>query len=149
MTSTLSERLKLAMSRRKPKATQRALAAVCGISAPSVSEWFTGQTKVIMGDNAVRAARFLGVNVRWLTTGEGPMYSEGQVQAGEPILDPAHLDPDAVDHWAVMEKSLHNLLIIGSMKDEALDYLRKKHQQARELQDHLDAIRKTSKKGIK
>lgn len=61
--------------------TKMELARFCGVSHPSVSNWFNGRTKELASGNAIKAAIFLGVNVRWLTTGEGDRESNGTVGA--------------------------------------------------------------------
>lgn len=52
------------------------LAKACGKSQPSVWQWFNDSeskpaTKMIMADNAVAAARYLGTSVEYLMTGVG------------------------------------------------------------------------------
>jgi len=52
------------------------LAKACGRSQPSVWQWFNDSdskpaTKMIMADNAVAAARYLGTTVEYLMTGHG------------------------------------------------------------------------------
>ncbi len=71
---TLSERIKVAMDRVGMKAAR--LAREVGVKPPSVSNWITGETKSLSGETVVRAAKALGVNPRWLGTGEGPMEEE-------------------------------------------------------------------------
>lgn len=72
--STLQERFALAM---RPPCTVTAadLARVCGVKPPSVHEWLNGPTKTLKGPNAIKAARELGVNADWLSTGKGLMRS--------------------------------------------------------------------------
>lgn len=70
--STLQDRFREAMA---PPCTITAadLARECRIKPPSVHEWLYGPTKTLKGPNAIRAARLLGVNPEWLSTGRGPM----------------------------------------------------------------------------
>lgn len=84
MKKTLAERVKLALQG-PPKKTQKALAAACGISAPSVNDWVTGKTKTIEGANLLKAAAFLGVSPKWLADGVGPM-KEGTTYADEEFI---------------------------------------------------------------
>lgn len=53
--------------------TQTGLARACGISQPSVSQWFNDSakpaTKMILGDNLLAAAAYLGVSPEWIITG--------------------------------------------------------------------------------
>ena len=53
--------------------TPAELARACGVKPPSVHGWLHGGSKAMRADTAVKAAGFLGVNVRWLTHGAGPM----------------------------------------------------------------------------
>jgi transcriptional regulator with XRE-family HTH domain len=40
----------------------------------TVSDWTSGKTKVLTYEKLELAAKFLGVNAKWLNTGEGPKY---------------------------------------------------------------------------
>lgn len=71
MPSELKDRLAEALA--KSGKTKIELARFCGVSHPSVSNWFNGKTKELSAGNALRAATFLGVSARWLTTGKGEM----------------------------------------------------------------------------
>lgn len=73
-TTTLAERLRLALNN-KPGAKQKDLAEYCGVAQPSVTDWFNGETKNIIGIKLKLAAEFLGVNQVWLGTGKGEMYA--------------------------------------------------------------------------
>lgn len=70
--STLQERLAIAM-KGPPLVTAADLARACNVKPASVSEWINGPTKTLRGPNAISAARCLGVNNEWLSTGRGPM----------------------------------------------------------------------------
>ena len=70
MTAALAEAQKT-----DPHKTQAGLARACGIKTPSVSGWFTGKTKSVTFENALRAAAYLGVSAPWLASGEGEMHS--------------------------------------------------------------------------
>ncbi|QEE24499.1 helix-turn-helix transcriptional regulator [Rhodanobacter glycinis] len=74
--STLQERLAVAMEG-PPSVSAADLARACGVKGASVSEWINGPTKSLRGPNAIKAAKRLGVNVEWLSTGSGPMRSGG------------------------------------------------------------------------
>lgn len=55
--------------------TQTGLARACGRSQPSLSQWFNdseskASTQMIMGDNLVAAARYLGTTPEWIITGD-------------------------------------------------------------------------------
>lgn len=60
-------RIKLAV--RRPGYTQAGLAKACKIAPPSVSDWITGETKMIEGMNLVRAAAYLETSAEWIMTG--------------------------------------------------------------------------------
>jgi transcriptional regulator with XRE-family HTH domain len=75
---TLAARLQAALSSRHPPATQAELAKACGVRAPSVSDWFSGETKALKANSAAKAAAFLQVRLEWLLYGVGPMRALGE-----------------------------------------------------------------------
>ncbi len=75
MPSELKDRLAQALARSGK--TKIELARYCGVSHPSVTNWFNGRTKELAASNAMKAAAFMGVNVEWLTTGQGEMLDNG------------------------------------------------------------------------
>ena len=75
MHTTLAERLRQAMEG-PPKVTGKALAAACGVKPPSVSDWLSGKSKTMVGQNLIAAAEFLRVRPKWLAEGVGPMRLE-------------------------------------------------------------------------
>ena len=66
-----SERLRAAMALRSVAPKQ--LADTLGVSVQAVGQVLSGSTRALTAANTVRAARFLGVSVYWLATGEGEM----------------------------------------------------------------------------
>lgn len=69
---TLAERLRHALDTAHPKRIKNIeLANAVGVSPPSVSDWLTGKSKTMEGENLLRAARYLKVNPIWLATGVG------------------------------------------------------------------------------
>ena len=68
--STLQERFSLAIKHYEKTSGKRFvkahLADYCGVSRPAVSEWIDKNVQTLEQDNAEKAARFLGVNHRWL-----------------------------------------------------------------------------------
>lgn len=70
--STLAERLALLFAE-NPSFTKADLARACGIKPPSVSDWFNGKTKQLVGTNLNNAAGYLGVTPDWLASGKLPM----------------------------------------------------------------------------
>ena len=73
--STLAERIKEAMTH--AGMTSAELARAAGVKAPSVAQWIGGRTKSLKASTANAAAAALGVSVRWLVEGEGPMIPTG------------------------------------------------------------------------
>ena len=71
---TLKQRIQLAMKEKACTVTE--LAAAAKVKPPSVSDWINGKTKTLKGASGARAAKFLGVNVLWLTEGVGPVHSQ-------------------------------------------------------------------------
>jgi phage repressor protein C with HTH and peptisase S24 domain len=68
--STLQERFALAIKHYEATTNKRFvkahLADFCGVSRPAVSGWIEENTQTLEQNNAEKAARFLGVNHRWL-----------------------------------------------------------------------------------
>jgi len=58
----------------KPEISQADLARTTGVKPPSVSDWFTGNTKSMKIGTAAKAASLYGVNALWLSVGEGQKY---------------------------------------------------------------------------
>ena len=97
MNTTLKERVRAAMAG-PPVVRGKDLASHCGCTAASVSDWRSGKSKSIEGQNLVRAADYLKVRAKWLAEGIGPMR-DGQAvdkpQVNEPrvqYLPPAKQD---------------------------------------------------------
>ena len=91
--SELKDRLAKAMARRKELAADgesvkpATLAAACGVKSPSVSDWFSGATKSLKGDNLLRAAAYLRVNPGWLSEGKGQMELEQSSDTNLAVLN--------------------------------------------------------------
>ena len=68
--STLQERFKLAIKHYEKNHEKRFvkahLADFCGVSRPAVSDWIDKNVQTLEQSNAEKAAKFLGVNHRWL-----------------------------------------------------------------------------------
>lgn len=82
----LRERLKQAIEAGQGL-SQAGLASACGISRPSVSDWFTGESKSIKGENLLRASQYLNVRPEWLAHGTGPMRPAQERQQQEEWAD--------------------------------------------------------------
>lgn len=77
--STLRERLAIALAKKRG-GSQTALAKACGVSQPSVHDWFSGETKTLRSESLLKAAKYLDVRIEWLQYGNGPMrHEEGTV----------------------------------------------------------------------
>jgi phage repressor protein C with HTH and peptisase S24 domain len=72
--TTLKDRLEEAL--KESKITKTAIWKACNISSGAVSQWFSGATQKIEGENLLNTARVLGVNPDWLATGKGRMKLE-------------------------------------------------------------------------
>lgn len=48
------------------------LATACGVSKQTVGDWTSGRTENIRPEHLVKLADVLGVEIRWLATGQGP-----------------------------------------------------------------------------
>lgn len=79
---TLGERIKYARKRLVPKMTQEALAKACGVSREAVSQWESGSSKSLTGENLVAAAKALQVRVEWLLNESGLMAEEDRAVYG-------------------------------------------------------------------
>ena len=65
------------------------LAKACGVAPAAVTQWISGQTKGMKPENLFAAADFLGIEPRWLATGEGPMRVNRQN-----LVDLSHLSSE-------------------------------------------------------
>ncbi len=68
----IGRRIKQARLAQRPKMTQQQLADAVHVSRPAVTQWETGETKTLEGENLVQVALALGVTVEWLLYGTGP-----------------------------------------------------------------------------
>lgn len=78
--ATLRKRLKDALD--AAGLNQSQLAARVGVSRASVSDWITGATKTLEGANLTKTADVLGVDARWLATGETPSPRAAEPEGG-------------------------------------------------------------------
>ncbi len=67
--NTLADRIKQRLSALSK--SQADLAKYCKVRPPSVSKWLSGSTKVLQGQNLLRAAEFLECDPDWLASGKG------------------------------------------------------------------------------
>ena len=69
---TWHDRLKFAREQAGIKAD--ALADKVGVTSASVSDWESGETKKIEGENLIKVCDFLKINPHWLLFGKGLMH---------------------------------------------------------------------------
>lgn len=78
--STLQERFNLAINHYEKTSGKRFvkahLADFCGVSRPAVSDWIDKNVQTLEQTNAEKAAKFLGVNHRWLNGLDSQMLDE-------------------------------------------------------------------------
>lgn len=91
-----AQRIKQLLEAGRPNGlTQSGLAKACGRQQPSLSQWFNDSeskqaTKMIMGDNLLAAAKYLGTTPEWIIYGKGsPSARECDVPArqGDALAD--------------------------------------------------------------
>lgn len=68
--------------------TKTGLAKACGKAQPSISQWFNDNdskpaTQMIMADNLIAAARYLGVTPEWIMTGAD--WFNRSAEASQPV----------------------------------------------------------------
>ena len=74
---TLSERLRYAMEILPPKKIKGVdLARAVGVKPPSVSDWLSGKSRTMEGENLLKASNFLKVNPVWLASGTGKIQPQ-------------------------------------------------------------------------
>lgn len=137
--STLADRLQKALDA-KPGASQADLARHCKARGPSVSDWFTGETKTLKAKSIVLAAEFLEVRARWLLDGVGPMRlaghaakpSDQQVPPAVSAPPPPDLAEQIVElvaglppaRWRSIRAQLDSLAGEPAMRDDVLGEVR-------------------------
>jgi len=63
---------RLTLAREAAGIKKTAFAKMAGVSAPSVTDWENGKTKMIDGANLVRVCYLLGITPQWLIDGAVP-----------------------------------------------------------------------------
>jgi phage repressor protein C with HTH and peptisase S24 domain len=92
-----SERIALAIRRSGKKNGE--IAAACGVTPSSVTQWMNGLTKSIKPENLAALAAATGTTMEWIATGNGPMEATGRVTLDSlhPWDDSTPMDPDDVE----------------------------------------------------
>lgn len=80
------------------KHTKADLARASKVSAASVSDWFSGETKSLKAEPMIRAAAYLDVEPLWLATGEGPMRHHHD-SAAQRVPAPQLSEPIPLSRW--------------------------------------------------
>lgn len=73
--STLKQRLE-ELSADKGRGWMASLARHCKVKPPSVSDWVSGKTKSLEGDNLILVASFFGVTPEWMASGKGQKFAD-------------------------------------------------------------------------
>ena len=76
--NSLAKRIELASEGMK-RGWQASLARYCSVRPPSVSDWVSGKTKELDGENLLKASEFFGVLPMWMATGKGLMRSKDKL----------------------------------------------------------------------
>ena len=85
--NTLAERLRYAMQFATPKKVKGVeLAAAVGVKPPSVSDWLSGKSKTMEGENLLKTSKYLNVNPAWLASGVGEMRPKSVTSTEDPSL---------------------------------------------------------------
>lgn len=80
--STLKDRIAECM-RRRPDIRPIDIAKACGIAAPSVSGWISGETKRLKAETGRKASQLFGCDQNWLCDGVG-LPNWGGARVSEP-----------------------------------------------------------------
>jgi transcriptional regulator with XRE-family HTH domain len=87
--NTLAGRLKFIFEHKKRNneiVNKTGLWKACKLSSGAVSQWFSGQTKELRGDNLLNASSYLGVNPDWLATGKGDPFAKKKSPADTLVI---------------------------------------------------------------
>lgn len=96
------------------KITQRQIAALAGVSQPSVTKWRRGGP--IDRSNIVSLAMQLDVMTEWLETGRGPKFPG---QANDPLLDEIWKLVSRMDEPQRMELTRYAAYLAGEAASKA------------------------------
>jgi DNA-binding Xre family transcriptional regulator len=125
MMTTLAERIKEAM-KGPPKVSGVELAAACGITPTSVSDWKTGKSKTIEGSNLLAASKCLNVRPEWLANGIGAKRPDVYPRANHIVNDTVVAYPTVsqqADKW-IMEATAILKKLKPSHREGAVAVLR-------------------------
>lgn len=92
--NTLAERLRYAMDILPPKKIKGVdLARAVGVKPPSVSDWLSGKSKTMEGENLLRVAKHLNVNPLWLANGTGSPSVDEKISSPTLTKDEVYISP--------------------------------------------------------
>lgn len=92
--NTLAERLRYAMEVLPPRKIKGVdLARAVGVKPPSVSDWLSGKSKTMEGENLLKASSFLEVDAGWLATGKGSPKPINSLVDSSPKKDEVYISP--------------------------------------------------------
>ncbi len=96
------------------------LARACKVKPPSVSDWISGNTKTIKGENLLRAAHALQCSPHWLATGLGTKSAENTPSVHEVREEVvAYITDKLIDEATALLRQLDR-----TSRAEALHWLR-------------------------
>lgn len=99
------------------------LARAVKVKPPSVSDWLSGETKTIKGENLLRAAQALQCTPQWLATGLGPMALDPAQRFQQP--QPAREETVSYITDKLIEEAVSILQFLDPpSRREALQWLR-------------------------
>lgn len=119
--TTLQERLHTAL--KLHGSSKAALAVAVGAKPPSISAWFSGETKTLEASNLLKAARHLGVSPDWLATGIGPMMLLDAASGEAVNVIPASLSGVRIPVINYVQAGMWSGVIDGSQHGDADDWL--------------------------
>jgi transcriptional regulator with XRE-family HTH domain len=96
---------RLRYARKRSGLTQEQLAEGCGISNRTVSAWEKGVAEGILAENLFCVADKMGVDARWLATGDGPEPGEYRTTA-DIERDLRNLSPEKQEAVRTIVKTL-------------------------------------------
>ncbi len=129
--------------------TQQTFANFLGMSAASLSSIFNERTKPTLNTVEAIRSKLPSINLEWLMFGKGPMYLDGNEQAGdsqsddpsggavEPMLDFDSPIPEQPDRFRVVNQHVAPRMAPNQQKIN-LNYLDKMKRQITEIRVFYD-----------
>lgn len=95
----------------REKRVQARIADACGVSKPSVSDWFKGDTKLPASDVMLRLCDYLGVSPYWLVLGKGEKDPSGYITLTETIWPFEKVDHSEFEKLTERQKGNIDMLL--------------------------------------